>query len=716
MSAIANAATYDRWFKVADQDQDGRVTGGDAVVFFQRSGLPKEVLAKVWDLANSQRAGFLDRLAFHKAMDLISIAQDNYLTALEEGIRLPKMAGLDALHAPSNGGIGRSADGAGSSSAAPTPGHTSGGGGPQTAAPQHSPRGPPLEQQFAGLASKRHGKKPVPQRIVTSIIDGLKQIYFHKVRPLEEQFKFGSFFSPLLLESDFEAKPSVLLLGQYSTGKTTFIKYLLERDYPGCHIGPEPTTDRFVVVQYGLEERRTPGNTLAVQPDKPYQGLSMFGTGFLSRFEGSSCPAKLLEEITIIDTPGVLSGEKQRIERNYNFIDVCEWFAVRSDLILLLFDPYKLDISDEFKQVISTLRGHDDKIRIILNKSDKVDQQELMRVYGALMWSLGKVFKSPEVCKVYIGSFNSEAPIDKAKNPHCVDLFEAEQAQLLHDLYEIPTRSCDRKINEFVKRVRAFRIHLLIMGHIRKHMPAMFGKDKAQRKMLDQLPQIFFQVQREYHLPAGDFPDVNRFREILSAFDFSSFPKLGKSMVKQIDDVLSVDVPNLPSMSWDSYVERLMEPLATGSLDSAAIIGQDGGVWAQSEKFPAVTADQISAIMKGFASIETVGHAGDLGGTGILLGQEKFQVAPGDESVIRGKPYASPVLWLEMISSNAEVCKHKFVFTPVYAKDAPTYLPWHELFLGLVKRAAQGVRVAHRGNFYLLAETYDAAPANSCLL
>jgi EH domain-containing protein 1 len=37
----------------------------------------------------------------------------------------------------------------------------------------------------------------------------------------------------------------------------------------------------------------------------------------------------------------VLSGEKQRIERNYQFIDVCEWFATRSDLILLLFDPYK---------------------------------------------------------------------------------------------------------------------------------------------------------------------------------------------------------------------------------------------------------------------------------------------------------------------------------------------------------------------------------------
>lgn len=27
-----------------------------------------------------------------------------------------------------------------------------------------------------------------------------------------------------------------------------------------------------------------------------------------------------------------------------------------------MFDPHKLDISDEFKQVISTLKGHDDKV------------------------------------------------------------------------------------------------------------------------------------------------------------------------------------------------------------------------------------------------------------------------------------------------------------------------------------------------------------------
>ena len=40
----------------------------------------------------------------------------------------------------------------------------------------------------------------------------------------------------------------ILLVGQYSTGKTTFIKYLLEQEFPGMRIGPEPTTDCFIII------------------------------------------------------------------------------------------------------------------------------------------------------------------------------------------------------------------------------------------------------------------------------------------------------------------------------------------------------------------------------------------------------------------------------------------------------------------------------------
>lgn len=51
-----------------------------------------------------------------------------------------------------------------------------------------------------------------------------------------------------------------------------------------------------------------------------------------------------------------------------------------------------------------------------------------------------------QVCKVYIGSFNADKPIRTDMNPSGEELFNKEQADLLQDLFEIPQRSCDRKV------------------------------------------------------------------------------------------------------------------------------------------------------------------------------------------------------------------------------------------------------------------------------
>ncbi|CAO3633758.1 unnamed protein product [Mucor hiemalis] len=373
----------------------------------------------------------------------------------------------------------------------------------------------------------------------------VKKVYRNKIKPLEVTYNFEGFHSAPLTDSDIEAKPMVLLLGQYSTGKTTFIRYLLDKKYPGEHIGVEPTTDRFVAIMNGTEDRVIPGNAAAVNQELPFRGLNHFGQAFLNRFQVSQTPSPVLENMTIIDTPGILAGDKQRIERGYDFTQITEWYAQRSDLILLMFDSYKLDISNEFKMAIHSLRGQEEKIRVVLNKSDMVSQQQLMRVYGAMMWSLGKVVQTPEVMRVYLASFWTEKPPNCFED--CRELIEKESKDLLLDLKELRRNAAIRKVNEIVKRARLARVHAIIIGHLKKEMPSMFGKKKKRDELLNNLDQEFIKIQNKYHLPAGDFPNPEKFKQNLALYDMEKFKSLKDDLLEKVDEALSVDLPRLMS-------------------------------------------------------------------------------------------------------------------------------------------------------------------------
>ena len=161
---------------------------------------------------------------------------------------------------------------------------------------------------------------------------------------------------------------------------------------------------------------------------------------------------------------------------------MCEWFAQKSDLVILMFDCHKLDISDEFRDTIQTLcrAHHHSKIRVLLNKSDHLEPQMLMRVYGALQWSLGKVIQTPEVIRIYCGAF-WEHPV---QHPENVDLFEKEKADLLEEFNDLPKNTTVRKISQFIQRLRKVKVHARITSHLYSQMPYAFGKVKKQEELI----------------------------------------------------------------------------------------------------------------------------------------------------------------------------------------------------------------------------------------
>jgi len=419
----------------------------------------------------------------------------------------------------------------------------------------------------------------------------LKEIYSKAVLPVEKRFQYDYFYeSPFLSDVEFDAKPQVMLVGQYSVGKTSFIRYLLGRDFPGQRIGPEPTTDRFTVLLNGPEERTIPGNALSVHPDLPFRGLERFGVSFLSRFEGSQMPSSVLKSISLVDTPGILSGEKQRMNRGYDFTKVICWFAERADLIILLFDAHKLDISDELKGAIDALKGHEDKIRCILNKADQIDRQQLMRVYGALLWSLGKTMTSPEVARVYVGSFWEE----KLVNMDNAELFEMEEKDLMKDLAVLPRQSAVRKINELVKRIRKVKTLSYIIGYLKSQMPALMGKEKKQAKLIEDLPTVFRTIMKKNNLSAGDFPDIAKFSSKLKDTKFGEFHALRDDQIQMLENCLSRDIPKLME---DLPSEKDTPEVLRQKMGNATVVNRDGAnvpVPSRADKF-GKTPDEDSA-------------------------------------------------------------------------------------------------------------------------
>ncbi|PNH08770.1 Profilin [Tetrabaena socialis] len=82
-------------------------------------------------------------------------------------------------------------------------------------------------------------------------------------------------------------------------------------------------------------------------------------------------------------------------------------------------------------------------------------------------------------------------------------------------------------------------------------------------------------------------------------------------------------------MAWDAYISgNLMAPLDQEgtTLTSAAILGHDGGVWAQSEKFPVISDAETAQLLAAMA---------DSSITSVNITGVKYMKLSADDKVLR---------------------------------------------------------------------------------
>uniref|UniRef100_A0A8C5BNE1 Epidermal growth factor receptor substrate 15-like 1 n=1 Tax=Gadus morhua TaxID=8049 RepID=A0A8C5BNE1_GADMO len=84
---------YDNYFRQVDRGNTGQISAGDAAQFLKKSGLSDSTLGKIWDLADSERKGYLDKRGFFIALRLVASAQggnDISLNNLNQTLAPPK--------------------------------------------------------------------------------------------------------------------------------------------------------------------------------------------------------------------------------------------------------------------------------------------------------------------------------------------------------------------------------------------------------------------------------------------------------------------------------------------------------------------------------------------------------------------------------------------------------------------------------------------------
>ncbi|XP_054460292.1 titin-like [Anoplopoma fimbria] len=421
----------------------------------------------------------------------------------------------------------------------------------------------PLKTKGRGLRDRTHIEDMLqlattePSKEFSAAMKKLLNIYHTAIKPMEQAYKYNELRQHEVTDGEITSKPMVLFLGPWSVGKSSMINYLL-----GLHgtphelyTGAEPTTSEYTVIMNGEKFRSIEGIVMAADSSRSFSPLEKFGQGFLERLVGIEMPHKLLERVTFVDTPGVIENRKQQ-ERGYPYNEVCQWFIDRADLIFQVFDPTKLDVGGELEMLFRQMKGRESQIRLILNKADSLSTQDLMRVYGALFWSMAPLINVTEPPRVYVSSF---WPQDYAADTSR-ELFVKEETSLLEDLNQVIENQMENKIAFIRQHGIRVRIHALLVDRYLQTYNDKLGWFSDPYEVFQDIVNdpdkyyIFKSILAKTNISKFDLPHKEAYQDFFGVNPVSSFKQLsshcswtGGCLLEKIERAISYELPALLS-------------------------------------------------------------------------------------------------------------------------------------------------------------------------
>ncbi|OQR97202.1 hypothetical protein THRCLA_07056 [Thraustotheca clavata] len=281
--------------------------------------------------------------------------------------------------------------------------------------------------------------------------------------------------------------PLVLVLGNHSSGKSTFINHMLGQDIQKT--GRAPTDCTFTVIAGGQRAERLDGYALSRNSKFGFQDIKgLFGMDFVSQIELKildKCP--LLDEtgMMIVDSPGMIdppgtSFDRSDMDRGYDFKRVVRWFAERADIILLMFDPDKPGTTFETLDVLTSSLNHvNSKVRLILNKVDDFKSvHDFARAYGALCWNLSKVIPRkdmPFIYSMYVPT--SHIPMEEITTGSdsedmlrrlLVTEFDGTRGEIIREVQRAPDLATENLLTIFKNVCAQLKMHVTLIEACKK--------------------------------------------------------------------------------------------------------------------------------------------------------------------------------------------------------------------------------------------------------